>query len=254
MKNTIETLSKRWKRPIRKIIEVMRIDGKDEYLEEAIPDAEENFTLRDAARCAKGIYEQYGSSVDRVDFREREIMPLEKCEEEIILLAKCEGLDELDEDDSEDDFVSERQILLEKRKELDELKLDEDDFENVDVSETPALYEGNEYKSYLYNVDEEEDLFNIDETVLYLMKEGRLIDIENKEIQNKIYKIVTVKDVKGKARKLVYTWNEKKKEYRARSYPEEDVQEILEKYPDDEEYLYGFSLERWINKGCLGLL
>lgn len=229
----------------------MRIDGKDEYLEEAIPDAEENFTLRDAARCAKGIYEEYGSSVDRVDFREREIMPLEKCEEEIILLAKCEGLDELDEDDSEDDFVSERQILLEKRKELDELKLDEDDFENVDVSETPALYEGNEYKSYLYNVDEEEDLFNIDETVLYLMKEGRLIDIENKEIQNKI---VTIKDVKGKTRKLVYTWNKEKKEYRARSYPEEDVSDILGKYPDEKKHFYGFCLENWLRRGCLGWL
>lgn len=251
MKNTIETLSKKWKRPIRKIIEVMRIDGKDEYLEEAIPNAEENFTLRDAARCAKGIYEQYGSSVDRVDFREREIMPLEKCEEEIILLAKCEGLDELDEDDSEDDFVSERQILLEKRKELDELKLDEDDFENVDVSETPALYEGNEYKSYLYNVDEEEDLFNIDETVLYLMKEGRLIDIENKEIQNKI---VTIKDVKGKTRKLVYTWNKEKKEYRARSYPEEDVSDILGKYPNEKKHFYGFCLENWLRRGCLGWL
>lgn len=225
MKNTIETLSKKWKRPIRKIIEVMRIDGKDEYLEEAIPDAEENFTLRDAARCAKGIYEQYGSSVDRVDFREREIMPLEKCEEEIILLAKCEG--------------------------LDELKLDEDDFENVDVSETPALYEGNEYKSYLYNVDEEEDLFNIDETVLYLMKEGRLIDIENKEIQNKI---VTIKDVKGKTRKLVYTWNKEKKEYRARSYPEEDVSDILGKYPDEKKHFYGFCLENWLRRGCLGWL
>lgn len=251
MKNTIETLSKKWKRPIRKIIEVMRIYGKDEYLEEAIPDAEENFTLRDAARCAKGIYEQYGSSVDRVDFREREIMPLEKCEEEIILLAKCEGLDELDEDDSEDDFVSERQILLEKRKELDKLKLDEDDFENVDVSETPALYEGNEYKSYLYNVDKEEDLFNIDETVLYLMKEGRLIDIENKEIQNKI---VTIKDVKGKTRKLVYTWNKEKKEYRARSYPEEDVSDILGKYPDEKKHFYGFCLENWLRRGCLGWL
>ena len=251
MKNTIETLSKKWKRPIRKIIEVMRIDGKDKYLEEAIPDAEENFTLRDAARCAKGIYEQYGSSVDRVDFREREIMPLEKCEEEIILLAKCEGLDELDEDDSEDDFVSERQILLEKRKELDELKLDEDDFENVDVSETPALYEGNEYKSYLYNVDEEEDLFNIDETILYLMKEGRLINIENKEIQNKI---VTIKDVKGKTRKLVYTWNKEKKEYRARSYPEEDVSDILGKYPDEKKHFYGFCLENWLRRGCLGWL
>lgn len=223
MKNTIETLSKKWKRPIRKIIEVMRIDGKDEYLEEAIPDAEENFTLRDAARCAKGIYEQYGSSVDRVDFREREIMPLEKCEEEIILLAKCEGLDELDEDD----------------------------FENVDVSETPALYEGNEYKSYLYNVDKEEDLFNIDETVLYLMKEGRLIDIENKEIQNKI---VTIKDVKGKTRKLVYTWNKEKKEYRARAYPEEDVSDILGKYPDEKKHFYGFCLENWLRRGCLGWL
>lgn len=251
MKTTIEKLAKKWERPIRKIIEVVRIDGKDEYLEEAIPDAEENFTLRDAARCAKGIYEQYGSSVDRVDFREREIMPLEKCEEEIILLAKCEGLDELDEDDSEDDFVSERQILLEKRKELDELKLDEDDFENVDVSETPALYEGNEYKSYLYNVDKEEDLFNIDETVLYLMKEGRLIDIENKEIQNKI---VTIKDVKGKTRKLVYTWNKEKKEYRARSYPEEDVSDILGKYPDEKKHFYGFCLENWLRRGCLGWL
>ena len=152
-------------------------------------------------------------------------MPLEKCEEEIILLAKCEG--------------------------LDELKLDEDDFENVDVSETPALYEGNEYKSYLYNVDEEEDLFNIDETILYLMKEGRLINIENKEIQNKI---VTIKDVKGKTRKLVYTWNKEKKEYRARSYPEEDVSDILGKYPDEKKHFYGFCLENWLRRGCLGWL
>lgn len=36
--------------------------------------------------------------------------------------------------------------------------------------------------------------------------------------------------------------------------PKEDVQEILEKYPDNEEYLYGFSLEKWINRGCLGRL
>lgn len=36
--------------------------------------------------------------------------------------------------------------------------------------------------------------------------------------------------------------------------PKEDVQEILGKYPDDEEYLYGFSLEKWINRGCLGRL
>lgn len=251
MKNTIETLSKKWKRPIRKIIEVVRIDGNDEYVEETIPNAEENFTLRDAASYARDIYEQYRPNVDRVDFRKREIMPLEKCEEEIILLVQCEGLNELDEDDSEGDFVSERQMLLEKRKELDELKLDEDDFENVLVSETPALYEENEYKSYLYNVDEEEDLFNIDETVLYLMKEGRLIDIENKEIQNKI---VTIKDVKGKTRKLVYTWNKKKKEYRARSYPEEDVSDILGKYPDEKKHFYGFRLEDWLRKGCLGWL
>lgn len=251
MKNTIETLSKKWKRPIRKIIEVVRIDGNDEYLEETIPDAEENFTLRDAASYARDIYEQYRPNVDRVDFREREIMPLEKCEEKIILLAKCEGLDELDEDDSEDDFVSERQMLLEKRKELDELKLGEDDFENVDVSETPALYEGNEYKSYLYNVDEEEDIFNIDKDLLYLMKIGRLIDIENKKIQNKI---VTIKDVKGKTRKLVYTWNKEKKEYRARSYPEEDVSDILGKYPDEKKHFYGFRLEDWLRRGCLSWL
>lgn len=225
MKNTIEKLAKKWERPICKIIEVVRIDGNDEYLEETIPDAEENFTLRDAASYARDIYEQYRPNVDRVDFREREIMPLEKREEEIILLAKCEG--------------------------LDELKLDEDDFENVDVSETPALYEGSEYKSYLYNVDEEEDLFNIDETVLYLMKEGRLIDIENKEIQNKI---VTIKDVKGKTRKLVYTWNKEKKEYRARSYPEEDVSDILGKYPDEKKHFYGFCLENWLRRGCLGWL
>lgn len=194
MKNTIETLSKKWERPIRKIIEVVRIDGNDEYVEETIPNAEENFTLRDAASYARDIYEQYRPNVDRVDFRKREIMPLEKCEEEIILLVQCEGLDELDEDDSEGDFVSERQMLLEKRRELEELELNEDDFEDVLVSETPVQCEGNEYRNYLYNVDEEEELYNIDETVLYLMKEGRLIDIENKEIQNKI---VTIKDVKG---------------------------------------------------------
>lgn len=223
MKNTIETLSKKWKRPIRKIIEVVRIDGNDEYVEETIPNAEENFTLRDAASYARDIYEQYRPNVDRVDFRKREIMPLEKCEEEIILLVQCEGLNELDEDD----------------------------FENVLVSETPALYEENEYKSYLYNVDEEENIFNIDKDVLYLMKIGRLIDIENKEIQNKI---VTIKDVKGKTRKLVYTWNKEKKEYRARSYPEEDVSDILGKYPDEKKHFYGFRLEDWLRKGCLGWL
>lgn len=252
MKPTIKTLSKKWKRPIRKIIEVVRIYEGEEILEDVIQNTtKETFTLKDAASYAKGIFDQYGRNVDSVDFREKEIMPLEKCEEGIILLVQCKALDE---DDSEDDFISERQMLLEKRRELDELELDEDDFEDVLVSATPALYEGNEYKSYLYNVDEEEDLFNIDKNVLYLMKKGRLIDIENKKIENKICKIVTVKDVKGKARKLVYTWNEKKKEYRARSYPEEDVQKILGKYPDDEEYLYGFSLEKWINRGCLGLL
>ena len=185
MKTTIEKLAKKWERPIRKIIEVVRIDGNDEYVEETIPNTEENFTLRDAASYARDIYEQYRPNVDRVDFRKREIMPLEKCEEEIILLVQCEGLDELDEDDSEGDFVSERQMLLEKRRELDELELDEDDFEDVLVSATPVRCEGNEYRNYLYNVDEEEELYNIDETVLYLMKEGRLIDIENKEIQNK---------------------------------------------------------------------
>lgn len=251
MKNTIETLSKKWERPMRKIIEVVRIDGNDEYVEETIPNAEENFTLRDAASYARDIYEQYRPNVDRVDFRKREIMPLEKCEEEIILLVQCEGLDELDEDDSEGDFVSERQMLLEKRRELEELELNEDDFEDVLVSETPVQCEGNEYRNYLYNVDEEEELYNIDETVLYLMKEGRLIDIENKEIQNKI---VTIKDVKGKTRKLVYTWNKKKKEYRARSYPEEDVNDILGKYPDEEKHFYGFCLENWLRRGCLGWL
>lgn len=251
MKTTIEKLAKKWERPIRKIIEVVRIDGNDEYVEETIPNAEENFTLRDATSYARDIYEQYRPNVDRVDFRKREIMPLEKCEEEIILLVQCEGLDELDEDDSEGDFVSERQMLLEKRRELDELELDEDDFEDVLVSATPARCEGNEYRNYLYNVDEEEELYNIDETVLYLMKEGRLIDIENKEIQNKI---VTIKDVKGKTRKLVYTWNKEKKEYRARSYPEEDVSDILGKYPDEEKHFYGFCLENWLRRGCLGWL
>ena len=251
MKNTIEKLAKKWERPIRKIIEVVRIDGNDEYVEETIPNAEENFTLRDAASYARDIYEQYRPNVDRVDFKKREIMPLEKCEEEIILLVQCERLDELDEDDSEGDFVSERQMLLEKRKELDELELDEDDFKDVLVSEIPVQCEGNEDRNYLYNVDEKEDLYNIDETVLYLMKEGRLIDIENKEIQNKI---VTIKDVKGKTRKLVYTWNKEKKEYRARAYPEEDVSDILGKYPDEKKHFYGFGLENWLRKGCLGWL
>ena len=251
MKNTIEKLAKKWERPIRKIIEVVRIDGNDEYVEETIPNAEENFTLRDAASYARDIYEQYRPNVDRVDFKKREIMPLEKCEEEIILLVQCERLDELDEDDSEGDFVSERQMLLEKRKELDELELDEDDFKDVLVSEIPVQCEGNEDRNYLYNVDEKEDLYNIDETVLYLMKEGRLIDIENKEIQNKI---VTIKDVKGKTRKLVYTWNKEKKEYRARAYPEKDVSDILGKYPDEKKHFYGFGLENWLRKGCLGWL
>lgn len=217
MKTTIETLSKKWKRPISKIIEVVRIDEEEEIVEEVIQNTpKETFTLKDAASYAKGIYDQYGRNVVRVDFREKEI-----------IFGEWE-------------------------------ELDEDDRDYIDAIEDQSYLcdENGEYawRNYLYNREDEEDIFNIDKNVLYLMKKGRLIDIENKEIQNKIYKIVTVKDVKGKARKLVYTWNEKKKEYRARSYPEEDVQEILEKYPDDEEYLYGFSLERWINKGCLGLL
>lgn len=217
MKTTIETLSKKWKRPISKIIEVVRIDKEEEIVEEVIQNTpKETFTLKDAASYAKGIYDQYGRNVVRVDFREKEI-----------IFGEWE-------------------------------ELDEDDRDYIDATEDQSYLcdENGEYawRNYLYNREDEEDIFNIDKNVLYLMKKGRLIDIENKEIQNKIYKIVTVKDVKGKARKLVYTWNEKKKEYRARSYPEEDVQEILEKYPDDEEYLYGFSLERWINKGCLGLL
>lgn len=217
MKTTIETLSKKWKRPISKIIEVVRIDEEEEIIEEVIQNTpKETFTLKDAASYAKGIYDQYGRNVDRVDFREKEI-----------IFGEWE-------------------------------ELDEDDRDYIDATEDQSYLcdENGEYawRNYLYNREDEEDIFNIDKNVLYLMKKGRLIDIENKEIQNKIYKIVTVKDVKGKTRKLVYTWNEKKKEYRARSYPEEDVQEILEKYPDDEEYLYGFSLERWINKGCLGWL
>lgn len=217
MKTTIETLSKKWKRPISKIIEVVRIDEEEEIVEEVIQNTpKETFTLKDAASYAKGIYDQYGRNVVRVDFREKEI-----------IFGEWE-------------------------------ELDEDDRDYIDATEDQSYLcdENGEYawRNYLYNREDEEDIFNIDKNVLYLMKKGRLIDIENKEIQNKIYKIVTVKDVKGKARKLVYTWNEKKKEYRAKSYPEEDVQEILEKYPDDEEYLYGFSLERWINKGCLGLL
>lgn len=217
MKTTIETLSKKWKRPISKIIEVVRIDKEEEIVEEVIQNTpKETFTLKDAASYAKGIYDQYGRNVVRVDFREKKI-----------IFGEWE-------------------------------ELDEDDRDYIDATEDQSYLcdENGEYawRNYLYNREDEEDIFNIDKNVLYLMKKGRLIDIENKEIQNKIYKIVTVKDVKGKARKLVYTWNEKKKEYRARSYPEEDVQEILEKYPDDEEYLYGFSLERWINKGCLGLL
>lgn len=217
MKTTIETLSKKWKRPISKIIEVVRIDEEEEIVEEVIQNTpKETFTLKDAASYAKGIYDQYGRNVDRVDFREKEI-----------IFGEWE---ELDEDDK--DYIGAC---------ADKLYLcDENDQYG--------------WRSYLYNLEDEKDIFNIDKNVLYLMKIGRLIDIENKEIQNKIYKIVTVKDVKGKTRKLVYTWNEKKKEYRARSYPEEDVQEILEKYPDDEEYLYGFSLEKWINRGCLGLL
>ena len=220
MKTTIETLSKKWKRPIYKIIEVIRIYEEEEILEEVILEEvnqnthKKTLTLKDAASYAKDIYDQYGRNVDRVDFREKEM-----------IFGEWE---ELDEDDK--DYIGAC---------ADKLYLcDENDQYG--------------WRSYLYNLEDEKDIFNIDENVLYLMKIGRLIDIENKEIENKIYKIVTVKDVKGKTRKLVYTWNEKKKEYRARSYPEEDVQEILEKYPDDEKYLYGFSLERWINKGCLG--
>lgn len=222
MKTTIETLSKKWKRPIYKIIEVIRIYEEEEIVEEVILEEvnqntpKETFTLKDAASYAKDIYDQYGLNVDRVDFREKEI-----------IFGEWEELDE-----------------------------DNRDYIGVYADKLYLCDENDQYgwRSYLYNLEDEKDIFSIDENVLYLMKKGRLIDIENKEIQNKIYKIVTVKDVKGKTRKLVYTWNEKKKEYRARSYPEEDVQEILEKYPDDEEYLYGFSLEKWINKGCLGLL
>lgn len=214
MKTTIETLSKKWKRPISKIIEVVRIDGEEEYVEEVIQNTpKEIFTLRDAASCAKGIYDQYGLNVDRVDFRGKEI-----------IFGEWEELDE-----------------------------DNRNYIGATADELYLCDENGQYawRNYLYDLEEEEDLFNIDKDVLYLMEIGRLIDIENKEIQNKICKIVTVKDVKGKMRKLVYTWNEKEKEYRARSYPEEDVQEILEKYPDDEEYLYGFNLEKWINRGCL---
>lgn len=222
MKTTIETLSQKWKRPIYKIIEVIRIYEEEEIVEEVILEEvnqntpKETFTLKDAASYAKDIYDQYGLNVDRVDFREKEI-----------IFGEWEELDE-----------------------------DNRDYIGACADKLYLCDENDQYgwRSYLYNLEDEKDIFSIDENVLYLMKKGRLIDIENKEIQNKIYKIVTVKDVKGKTRKLVYTWNEKKKEYRARSYPEEDVQEILEKYPDDEEYLYGFSLEKWINKGCLGLL
>lgn len=222
MKTTIETLSKKWKRPIYKIIEVIRIYEEEEFVEEVILEevnqntTKETLTLKDAASYAKDIYDQYGRNVDRVDFREEEM-----------IFGEWE---ELDEDDKDYIGACADKLFL----------CDENDQYG--------------WRSYLYNLEDEKDIFNIDKNVLYLMKIGRLIDIENKEIENKIYKIVTVKDVKGKTRKLVYTWNEIKKEYRARSYPEEDVQEILEKYPDDEEYLYGFSLERWINKGCLGLL
>lgn len=222
MKTTIETLSKKWKRPIYKIIEVIRIYEEEEFVEEVILEEvnqntpKETLTLKDAASYAKDIYDQYGRNVDRVDFGEEEM-----------IFGEWE---ELDEDDKDYIGACADKLFL----------CDENDQYG--------------WRSYLYNLEDEKDIFNIDKNVLYLMKIGRLIDIENKEIENKIYKIVTVKDVKGKTRKLVYTWNEKKKEYRSRSYPEEDVQEILEKYPDDEEYLYGFSLERWINKGCLGLL
>lgn len=222
MKTTIETLSKKWKRPIYKISEVIRIYEEEEFVEEIILEEvnqntpKETFTLKDAASYAKDIYDQYGRNVDRVDFREKE-------------------------------------IIFGEWKELDE---DDRDYIGACADKLFLCDENDQYgwRSYLYNLEDEKDIFNIDKNVLYLMKKGRLIDIENKEIENKIYKIVTVKDVKGKERRVAYTWNEKKKEYRARSYPEEDVQKILEKYPDDEEYLYGFSLEKWINRGCLGRL
>lgn len=222
MKTTIETLSEKWKRQIYKIIEVIRIYEEEEIVEEIILEEvnqntpKETLTLKDAASYAKDIYDQYGRNVDRVDFREKEI-----------IFGEWEELDE-----------------------------DNRDYIGACADKLYLCDENDQYgwRSYLYNLEDEKDIFSIDKNVLYLMKKGRLIDIENKEIENKICKIVTVKDVKGKARRVTYTWNEKKKEYRARSYPEEDVQEILEKYPDDEEYLYGFNLERWINKGCLGLL
>lgn len=222
MKTTIETLSKKWKRPIYKISEVIRIYEEEEFVEEIILEEvnqntpKETFTLKDAASYAKDIYDQYGLNFDRVDFREKE-------------------------------------IIFGEWKELDE---DDRDYIGACADKLFLCDENDQYgwRSYLYNLEDEKDIFNIDKNVLYLMKKGRLIDIENKEIENKIYKIVTVKDVKGKERRVAYTWNEKKKEYRARSYPEEDVQKILEKYPDDEEYLYGFSLEKWINRGCLGRL
>ena len=174
MKTTIETLSKKWKRPISKIIEVVRIDEEEEIVEEVIQNTpKETFTLKDAASYAKGIYDQYGQNVVRVDFREKEI-----------IFGEWE-------------------------------ELDEDDSDYIDATEDQSYLcdENGEYawRNYLYNREDEKDIFNIDKNVLYLMKIGRLIDIENKEIENKIYKIVTVKDVKGKTRKLVYTWNEKRK-------------------------------------------
>lgn len=169
MKTTIETLSKKWKRPIYKISEVIRIYEEEEFVEEVILEEvnqntpKETFTLKDAASYAKDIYDQYGLNVDRVDFREKE-------------------------------------IIFGEWKELDE---DDRDYIGACADKLFLCDENDQYgwRSYLYNLEDEKDIFNIDKNVLYLMKKGRLINIENKKIENKIYKIVTVKDVKGKARK-----------------------------------------------------
>ena len=150
MKTTIETLSKKWKRPIYKISEVIRIYEEEEFVEEIILEEvnqntpKETFTLKDAASYAKDIYDQYGLNVDRVDFREKE-------------------------------------IIFGEWKELDE---DDRDYIGACADKLFLCDENDQYgwRSYLYNLEDEKDIFNIDKNVLYLMKKGRLIDIENKEI------------------------------------------------------------------------
>lgn len=136
MKTTIETLSKKWKRPIYKIIEVIRIYEEEEIVEEIILEEvnqntpKETLTLKDAASYAKDIYDQYGRNVDRVDFREKEM-----------IFGEWE---ELDEDDKDYIGACADKLFL----------CDENDQYG--------------WRSYLYNLEDEKDIFNIDKTFFTL--------------------------------------------------------------------------------------